>query len=117
MVRSLVSIGAMTTRLIILAIGLYVLGIPIAAQAQLSRIQIKVSADVASEVEVAAEYAQGVDEVSFRNAYGGILGLGDRIEGLNSVGKGGILTSARKIAPGEFRLSTPATTIQYSVRL
>ena len=116
MVRSLLY-SPLAIRLIVLAIGLYVLGIPVAAQAQVSRIQIKISADVASEVDIAGEYAHGVDEISFRNSSGGILGLGYRIESFDFLGKGGELTTARKIAPGEFHLSTPATTFRYSVKL
>ena len=109
--------AAMTSRLVTLMIGLYVLGIPIAAQSQVSRIQIKISSNVASEIDVAGEYAQGVDEISFRNSYGGILGLGDRIESFDFVGKDGELTTARKIAPGEFRLSGPAKSFRYSLKL
>ena len=54
---------------------------------------------------------------SFRNAYAGVLGLGERIAQFRAFGTNGAEISAKKIVAGEFRSEVDAAAIDYVVRL
>ncbi|MDT7602305.1 MAG: hypothetical protein QOF61_302 [Acidobacteriota bacterium] len=54
---------------------------------------------------------------SFRNAYAGIIGLGERIENLSLADERGAVVAARKLAPGEYESATDAVKFSYDVKL
>jgi len=56
-------------------------------------------------------------EWSFRNAYAGVLGLGERIEQFRAFGTNGATVGAKRIVAGEFRSEADATAIEYVVKL
>lgn len=56
-------------------------------------------------------------EWSFRNAYAGVVGLGQRVEQFRAFNPDGRDLNAKQIAPGEFRSEPAATTIEYVVKL
>jgi hypothetical protein len=56
-------------------------------------------------------------EWSFRNAYAGVVGLGERIEQFRAFGADSKEVGAKKIAAGEFRSEVEAKAIEYVVRL
>jgi len=55
--------------------------------------------------------------LSFRNAYGGVLGLGERIEKLEASKATGESVPVRKLAPGEFQTAESVTRFSYDVIL
>lgn len=54
---------------------------------------------------------------SFRDSYAGVLGLGDRVENFTLFDQGGNEIQVRRIAPGQFESSKPATRFRYEVSL
>lgn len=54
---------------------------------------------------------------SFRNAYAGLLGLGERIENLSLTDATGTIVPVRKLAPGEYEAAQEAVGWIYDVRL
>lgn len=54
---------------------------------------------------------------SFRNSYGSVGGLGERIENLALSDENGAPIPVRKIAPGEYTASSPATRFVYELKL
>ncbi len=53
---------------------------------------------------------------SFRNVYGDIINLADRIENFKAIGSQGEELSVRKLAPGEFQSSRNVSKVTYEVR-
>jgi hypothetical protein len=86
------------------------------ASAQRRRIEIRVLPDASGRVIVEGSCAPAA-EWSFRDSYAGVLNLGSRIEGLRLFDAAGAEVSNRKIAPGQFQATAPATRFQYEVRL
>jgi hypothetical protein len=58
-----------------------------------------------------------MDSWSFRNAYAGVLGLGDRVEHFDAPDKAREMTPVHRIATGEFRSENKVTAFSYTVRL
>jgi predicted metalloprotease with PDZ domain len=54
---------------------------------------------------------------SFRNVYGGIIGLGERVDNFQAIGAGGESVAVRQVAPGEFRSSNTAARFSYEVKI
>jgi len=89
----------------------------LAAQSQSINARISVVSLTPPRVRVEAERAQGTKMWSFRDAYAGIIGLGERIEKLSlSDAQGGEIT-ARRLAPGEYEAAREATKISYEIKL
>lgn len=63
------------------------------------------------------EFASATDVVSFRNSYGGVLGLGERIEKLAPIRADGQPIAVNKLAPGEFQATEKFTRCTYEVNL
>src|SRR5688500_18853206 len=80
-----------------------------------SRVTITVAST--GEVRVEAELSSPQRSWSFRNAYAGVLGIAERIEGLRAVQGSGQEAGVKKIATGEFRSDVGANRISYTVRL
>jgi predicted metalloprotease with PDZ domain len=68
-------------------------------------------------IKVEAERAGGTKIWSFRNAYAGINGLGDRIERVSLSNAHGSEIGIRKLASGEYEGAREATIIRYEVKL
>jgi hypothetical protein len=56
-------------------------------------------------------------EWSFRDSYAGVMNLGSRIEGLRLFDAAGAEVPNRKIAPGQFKATGPATRFHYEAQL
>lgn len=80
-------------------------------QAQIQT-RVKITVSPANEISVEADLAVPSRSWSFRNAYAGVLGIGERIDGFRANG-----AVARKLAAGEFRSEQNAGRIDYIVRM
>ena len=80
------------------------------------RTRVTISIATAGEVRVEAESAL-LRSWSFRNAYAGVLGIAERVEGFRALTNSGDDARARKSATGEFRSELGAARISYSVKL
>jgi predicted metalloprotease with PDZ domain len=69
------------------------------------------------EIRIEVDSDTAVQEWSFRNAYAGVLALGERIERFEAIGKAGESLPVRKIASGEYRSDEKVTRVSYSVKL
>ena len=78
---------------------------------------VKITISSPAEVKIRIESLAPGTEWSFRNAYAGVVGLGQRVEQFHAFNPDGRDLNARKIAPGEFRSEPAATTIEYVVKL
>jgi predicted metalloprotease with PDZ domain len=76
-----------------------------------------VSVSDPATVRVEGTFPTGSAIWSFRNASGGFVGLGDRIENLSLADANGSNISVRKIAAGEFKADGPAMRFRYDVQL
>src|SRR6185295_6301280 len=52
---------------------------------------------------------------SFRDSYAGVLGLGNRVRGFQLFDANGKQIAVRRIAPGQFTSSEPATNFKYEI--
>jgi predicted metalloprotease with PDZ domain len=86
-------------------------------QPQLITARISVVSLTPPRVRVEAERAEGTRAWSFRNAYAGINGLGERIENLSLSDARGVEIAARKLAAGEYDAAREATKISYELKL
>jgi len=94
--------------------GLLICAIFANVQAQALKVKMVLSPE---QIRVYAEPARAAQSWSFRNAYAGVLGLGDRIKDFEAVGKAGENAVVRKLAAGEYRSDQKATSFAYSVGL
>ena len=88
-----------------------------AACAQSINAKISVISLVPARAVVEGEKAAGSKIWSFRNAYAGILGLGERIENLTLADANGSGVPVRKLAPGEYEATRAATRFRYEIKL
>jgi hypothetical protein len=79
--------------------------------------EVKISVASPAEVKIRIETIMLGREWSFRNAYAGVLGLGQRIQQFHAFAPNGRDLNAKTIAPGVFRADATATTIEYVVKL
>jgi predicted metalloprotease with PDZ domain len=86
------------------------------AQAFTARLTVH-PGDTESTIKVDGAYPQGTVIWSFRNTYGRILGLGERIQDLSLVDDKGALVAVRKVGPGEYTAARAASHFSYVVRL
>jgi predicted metalloprotease with PDZ domain len=89
----------------------------IAAQGQSVSARISVVSLTPPRIRVEAERAEGARAWSFRNAYAGLTGLGERVENVSLSDAQGVEIAARKLAPGEYEAARAATKIRYELRL
>ncbi len=68
-------------------------------------------------VKVEGAYLKGANIWSFRNTYGRVIGLGDRIKNLSLADSYGARISVKKVGPGEFEAARSATHFSYEVTL
>src|SRR5882672_528484 len=82
-------------------------------QAQTLKVRIAVSSTDPARIRINAAFAEPTDVISFPNAYGGILGLADRIENVEALAAGGQVIAVKTLAPGEFQTSEKFDQISY----
>lgn len=90
-------------------------GVETKAQAVNARISVVSLAP--PRVRIEAEQANATKVWSFRNAYAGMSGLGERIEKLSLFDAQGEEVAARKLAPGEYEAARDATKVRYELKL
>ena len=78
---------------------------------------MKITVASPDEVKIRIDWVWQRREWSFRNAYAGVLGLGERVEQFHTFAADGRDLNAKKIAPGEYRSEPGVTTIEYVVKL
>lgn len=86
-------------------------------QAQTLNVRIAVVSTAPATIRINAEFPEPTDVISFSNAYGAVLGLGDRIENVGASVAGGGVVAVRRLAPGEFQASEKFSQISYEVNL
>lgn len=88
-----------------------------AAQAQTMEAHITVLSLSPARVRVEGKRAVATQSWSFRNAYAGLIGLGERIENLTLADANGVNVPVRKLASGEYQATSAATRWSYEVKL
>ena len=87
------------------------------AKAQSVNARISIVSLSPPRVMIEAEQANGTKAWSFRNAYAGINGLGERVENLSLFDEQGKEVGARKLAPGEYAAERAARKVRYELKL
>ena len=85
-------------------------------QGQTLKAKVTIGASLA-ELRIQVDSDTAAQEWSFRNAYAGVLALGERVERFEAIGKTGESLHVRKIAAGEYRSDEKVTRVSYSVKL
>ncbi|HUS10399.1 MAG TPA: hypothetical protein VMZ30_08020, partial [Pyrinomonadaceae bacterium] len=99
------------------ACGLLILATVGSVKAQAIIARISVLSTVPGRVSIDAHLASPTSALAFRNTYAGILGLGERIEAIESFGAGGERVQVQRLAPGEFRAAQKFSRVRYEVDL
>lgn len=86
-------------------------------RAQTLRARITVKAVAPARIRIEAEFPTATSVLSFRNTYGGVLGLGERIEMLAAIKANGETIAVQKLAPGEFQTPEEFTHFKYDVNV
>jgi predicted metalloprotease with PDZ domain len=86
-------------------------------EAQTLSVRIAVVSTQPARIRINAEFPEPTEVISFPNAYGGVLGLADRIENVEARVAVGQVIAVRKLAPGEFQTSEKFNRISYEVNL
>jgi hypothetical protein len=87
------------------------------AHAQTTEARISVVSPSPPRVRVEGSRSVATKVWSFRNAYAGIIGLGERIENLSLSDERGANVPVRKLAPGEYTAERDASKFSYEVKL
>ena len=90
---------------------------PSEAKASSLEVRISVAPSGPGRVRVEGRRSAGATAWSFRNFYGSIAGLAERIENFTLSDEGGADVAVRKLAPGEFSAARAATRFAYDVNL
>lgn len=85
-------------------------------EAQTLHARIRVTSVAPARIRIDAEFPTATNVLSFRNTYGGVLGLGERIEMLEAI-KGGEGVPVQKLAPGEFKTAEKFARFGYEVNV
>ena len=83
--------------------GLLILAASSPVNAQTLQARISVISVAPARIRIDAEFPNATDVLSFRNTYGGVLGLGERIETVEAIKANGESIQVKKLAPGEFQ--------------
>jgi len=86
-------------------------------QGQSLKARVTVSSSFPAEIRIHAESSVPMSSWSFRNAYAGVIGLGDRVERFEAPDKLRKMMPVHKMAAGEFRSEDKITSFSYAVRL
>ena len=98
-----------------LALGLLLVGV-VGAQAQTTQVHLSVLSLSPAKVKIEITGA-GTRSWSFPNTFGRMIGLAERIEGVEGHDSQGRDVQVRKLAPGEFRSGELIDRISYEVTL
>ena len=90
---------------------------PLQSKARPLEVKISITSSSPARVRVEGRRSEGATAWSFRNFYGSIAGLAERIENFTLSDDGGADVAVRKLAPGEFTAARAATRFAYDVRL
>lgn len=85
-------------------------------KAELANITIKVQSLNPPRLLIEGELSVPTQTWSFTKSYGGLLALGERIDGL-ALKDNNAKVEVRRLAPGEYRSEAPATRFSYEVEL
>ena len=86
------------------------------ARAQTRRAQLRIVSLAPARLRIDVELPAATNVLSFRNTYGGVLGLGDRIERVEA-SRDARNIQVRKLAPGEYQSETEFTRLSYDVNV
>lgn len=90
---------------------------PVQVKTRSLEVKISVASLSPARVHVEGRRSEGATAWSFRNFYGSIAGLAERIENFTLSDDGGTGVEVRKLAPGEFTAARAATRFAYDVKL
>ena len=90
---------------------------PANLNAQTIQARIAITSLTPARLTITAEVPSAIKVLSFRNAYGGVLGWGERIEKLEAIKSSGERVQVRKLAPGEFQTAESVTQFSYDVNV
>jgi hypothetical protein len=90
---------------------------PLQVKTRALEVKISVASLSPARVHVEGRRGAGATAWSFRNFYGSIAGLAERVENFTLSDDGGAGVEVRKLAPGEFAAARAATRFAYDVRL
>ena len=82
-----------------------------------ARPEAKISVVTPAELRVRIKSLPSGSEWSFLNAYAGVLGIAERVEDFHAFGSDGADVYAKKVATGEYRSQTAATSVSYVIKL
>jgi predicted metalloprotease with PDZ domain len=85
--------------------------------AQTLNARITVPSSVQARIKIDARLPNPTSALSFRNAYGGVLGIGERIEAVEGIRDNGEKVAVQKLAPGEFGSAERLLRFTYEVNL
>ncbi len=95
--------------------GFLILGNLSTVEAQTLQARISVRSVAPARIRIEADFPKARNALSFRNAYGGVLGLGERFEMLEAIKASGESIAVQKLAPGEFQTSEEFRRLRYDV--
>ncbi|HBB88536.1 MAG TPA: hypothetical protein DC047_13065 [Blastocatellia bacterium] len=101
----------------LIVVALIALAAVAGVQAQTLNVGIAVVSTSPARIRINAEFPKPTNVISFPNAYGGSLGLAERIENVTAREANGQLIAAKKLAPGEFETAEKINQITYDVNL
>lgn len=101
----------------VVACGLFLLVPSRAVYAQTRTAHVSVVSLVPARIRIDAELTQPTNSLSFPNVYAGVLGLAERIEGVEAKLANGGKISLQKLAPGEYQSSEEFSQVSYLVNL
>jgi predicted metalloprotease with PDZ domain len=87
------------------------------AQGQASSVRIEVLSTSPARVRVSGEAQSPAKTWAFRNAYAGMIGIGERVEKLSLTDARGETIAAKKTAPGEYEAESATARFSYEVKV
>jgi len=85
--------------------------------AQTLNARISVTSVVPAKLRIDARLPAATNALSFRNTYGGVIGLGERIETVAAISDNAVRVKIPKLAPGEFESAEKFSHFSYEVSL
>lgn len=104
-------------KLVLAAILCFFPGFVAAQDVQLLKAQVTISSLSPARLQINAELPGLTTNLSFRNTYAGVLGLGDRVKNLEGKVGTGQTIAVRKLTSGEFQSSQSFLEVSYEVDL
>jgi M61 glycyl aminopeptidase len=90
---------------------------PVEVKTRPLEVKISVTSLSPALIHIEGRKSEGATAWSFRNFYGSVAGLAERVENFTLSDDGGAEVSVRKLAPGEFSSARAATRFAYDVKL